>query len=122
MTRNDSIAGYVDGLRARARERKQAAAARMQAIAPRLAMVVDRLVREFGATRVTLFGSYARGEPRKDSDVDLLVEGLSPDDILEASVMADRVFGDVRVDLVPASIARAAIRQRAIQEGRVLHG
>jgi predicted nucleotidyltransferase len=29
--------------------------------------------REFGAERVVLFGSYARGEVTEDSDVDLLV-------------------------------------------------
>jgi predicted nucleotidyltransferase len=32
-----------------------------------------RIGREFGAERVILFGSYARGEVTADSDVDLLV-------------------------------------------------
>lgn len=34
---------------------------------------VRRLVTEFQPQRVVLFGSYARGTPTKDSDVDLLV-------------------------------------------------
>jgi predicted nucleotidyltransferase len=34
-----------------------------------------RVGREFGADRVVLFGSYARGTPSPDSDVDLLVIG-----------------------------------------------
>ncbi len=34
-----------------------------------------RIGREFGAERVILFGSYARGEVTEDSDVDLLVVG-----------------------------------------------
>ena len=33
------------------------------------------LARDFGVTRVAVFGSYARGEQREDSDVDVLVEG-----------------------------------------------
>jgi predicted nucleotidyltransferase len=33
-----------------------------------------RIAREHGALRVRLFGSYARGEQRPDSDVDLLVD------------------------------------------------
>ena len=33
-----------------------------------------QLAREFGITRLALFGSYARGEQREDSDVDVLVE------------------------------------------------
>jgi len=35
----------------------------------------QRIGREFGAERVILFGSYARGEVTEDSDVDLLVVG-----------------------------------------------
>ena len=41
----------------------------------------QRIGREFGAERVILFGSYARGEVTKDSDIDLLVvanTSLSP--------------------------------------------
>jgi predicted nucleotidyltransferase len=34
-----------------------------------------RIGEEFGAERVILFGSYARGTPSADSDVDLLVIG-----------------------------------------------
>ena len=43
--------------------------------------------RQFGAERVILFGSYARGEVTEDSDVDLLVigsfEGRSVDKSVE---------------------------------------
>src|ERR1039458_8538375 len=34
---------------------------------------VDALARHFAPERVVLFGSYARGNPRDDSDVDMLV-------------------------------------------------
>ena len=34
-----------------------------------------RIGQEFGAEKVILFGSYARGTPSPDSDVDLLVIG-----------------------------------------------
>ena len=33
-----------------------------------------QLAREFGVTRIAVFGSYARGEQRDGSDVDVLVE------------------------------------------------
>ena len=33
----------------------------------------QRIGREFGAEKVVLFGSYARGEVTEDSDVDLLI-------------------------------------------------
>ena len=35
--------------------------------------IVDRIVRHFDPEKIILFGSYARGEARDDSDLDLLV-------------------------------------------------
>ena len=40
---------------------------------PCLPEVVDRIARKFDPVRIILFGSWARGEAREDSDVDLLV-------------------------------------------------
>lgn len=39
---------------------------------------VKPVAKEFGLSRVYLFGSYARGTARKDSDVDLLIETVCP--------------------------------------------
>jgi predicted nucleotidyltransferase len=87
-----------------------------------LAPLVEFLVREYGATRIVLLGSLVREEARPGSDIDLLVHGLSPSKVFEAGAAADRMMGDVSVDLVPAEIARAEIRARAEQEGEVLLG
>jgi uncharacterized protein len=35
--------------------------------------------REFGVTRLGIFGSIARGDPRADSDLDVIVERREPD-------------------------------------------
>jgi len=40
--------------------------------------MVDSIVREVDPERVYLFGSYARGEAREDSDVDILVVEHEP--------------------------------------------
>ena len=40
---------------------------------PYLNEVIDRIVRKFNPVRIILFGSWARGEAREDSDLDLLV-------------------------------------------------
>lgn len=39
----------------------------------RIAELTDQIVREFQPEKIILFGSYASGQPRPDSDVDLLV-------------------------------------------------
>ncbi len=40
---------------------------------PYLSEVVDRIVRKFHPVKIILFGSWARGSAREDSDLDLLV-------------------------------------------------
>ena len=41
---------------------------------PELKIVVGTLARRYGAERVYLFGSYARGEARENSDIDLRID------------------------------------------------
>jgi len=36
--------------------------------------IVGEAARQYGVERVTLFGSYARGEARPDSDIDLRID------------------------------------------------
>jgi hypothetical protein len=36
--------------------------------------IVSKLAREYGAQRVYLFGSYARGDMTEDSDIDLRID------------------------------------------------
>ena len=36
--------------------------------------VIREIAQRYGVERVTLFGSYARGEARSDSDIDLLID------------------------------------------------
>ena len=40
---------------------------------PEIQGFADRIARDFEAERIILFGSYARGNPQADSDVDILV-------------------------------------------------
>jgi predicted nucleotidyltransferase len=51
-------------------EREPSAAA---VTADQIVSFVDRVVAAFKPRRVVLFGSYARGTPTADSDVDLLI-------------------------------------------------
>src|SRR5260370_7241228 len=61
----------------------------------------DKIVREFHPERIILFGSYAYGQPRPDSDVDLLVllpfEGKGFYKSLE---ILNRLSPDFSVDLL----------------------
>lgn len=59
-------------------------------ILDRLRRARPDLEREFGVTRLALFGSWARGDQRGDSDVDVLVD-FSPTLGLRFVDLADRI-------------------------------
>lgn len=80
---------------------------------------VSLLVDKYGARRVFLFGSFARGETRKGSDIDLAVEGLPESEFFNA-------YGELlytlsrEVDLLDLSGAKNSLRERVKREGVLL--
>ena len=90
----------------------------------------ERIAREFQPERIILFGSYAYGEPRPDSDVDLLVvlpfEGKGFRKSLE---ILNRLDPDFSVDIVarrPEDTARRyeegdPLIREALDRGKVLY-
>jgi hypothetical protein len=60
-------------------------------------------LRRFGVGRISVFGSFARGEPKDDSDVDILVEfepeQESFDNFLGLAEFLEELFGR-KVDLL----------------------
>ncbi len=55
-----------------------------------LAACKPEVEKNFGVKRLALFGSYARGEQKPDSDVDILVE-VGPEIGLGFVTLADRI-------------------------------
>ena len=90
----------------------------------------QRIGREFGAERVIVFGSYARGAVTEDSDVDLLVivpfEGRSVDKSVEIRMKLRPQFP---VDLLVRTPEKVRERmemgdgfmREILEEGKVLY-
>jgi predicted nucleotidyltransferase len=97
---------------ARAEDRAAQAVARTRA--DELARV---LVERYGARRVLLVGSLARGEFRRGSDIDLAVEGIADGLFFAAGAELEALAGGIHVDLVPLESATAAYRERTLAEG-----
>lgn len=124
MDEDSPLAPYLVGLRRRAAdEARRDAAWRLEARA-RAVSAAELLRDRFGATRVVLFGSVARGEGGPGSDVDLFVVGLRDADVLDALVAADHAMGSVApyCDVVPEQWARPAVARRIQEEGVRLVG
>lgn len=116
------LSSYAAGWRARDRARAQEEVAWRARIEARLPQVVRLLAEDFGATRVLLFGSLARGTAGPESDVDLLVDGLPLERLIEATARADRLLAEANADLVPGDRVRPEVLTRALAEGILLHG
>lgn len=93
--------------------------------------VRNRLVEAAHPDRIILFGSYARGDFHKDSDLDLLVILRDVESRFDEMVRLRHALSDIpmAIDLVVYSADRVNERQHlrgtmlyhALAEGRVLH-
>ena len=77
-----------------------------------------RIASEHGAREVRVFGSVARGEADRESDIDFLVElepGRSLLDLGGLQMELESLLGR-RVDVVTTRGLKARIRERVLQE------
>jgi predicted nucleotidyltransferase len=96
-----------------------------------LAIMTERIVRGFHPERIILFGSYARGDMREESDVDLLVVMPDGTDRRQAAVAIHSALSGLGVakDVVvttPSEIAQrgnliGTVLYPALHEGKVLY-
>ena len=77
------------------------------------------LEREFGVSRIAVFGSYARGEQLDTSDVDILVE-VPPSIGMRFVDLADRIESLLGVRSEVVSLRAIPPRHRALIEGELL--
>ena len=113
MTDSEIVRAFA---RRRAEERLALACRRRDLLRSVVPDLARRLVREFGARRVILFGSLAWGQADEDSDIDLAVEGLPVGSFFKAlgEVLAD---APAPVDLVELEIAPQGLRERILRDG-----
>ena len=92
--------------------------------------VADQIAKEFKPRKIILFGSYARGKPRPESDLDLLVIMDTPLKEWEQSLKIRRSLGvTFGMDLIVRTPKRVAQRLKmgdsfmkdVLKEGRVLY-
>ncbi|AKG92150.1 putative nucleotidyltransferase [Geoglobus ahangari] len=78
----------------------------------------DEIKREFKAEIIGVFGSYARGEGKPDSDIDILVrfmEGATVFDLVGLAEYLEEKLG-VRVDIVSERALRPELKDRILKE------
>jgi len=78
---------------------------------------VSEICRRFDVVRLSLFGSYSRGEARASSDVDLLVEFEAPRSLLHLISLQNELSKalGVRVDLLTRDSISPYLRDRILE-------
>ena len=97
----------------------------------KLPEAIARLVEGFDPLRIVVFGSYARGDSRPDSDLDLLVVVQHMGDKRETAVSMTKALRGLRaaIDIVPTDpdeIARRGetpgdVLRSALLEGKAVY-
>jgi uncharacterized protein len=104
-----------------AAKRKRLAPGKTEALV-RLRPIVLRVAKVYGARNVRVFGSFARGEQRRTSDLDLLVEmpeESSRLDLAGLKVDLEEAIGR-KVDVVLPHCIKPLLRDRILSEARPL--
>ncbi len=116
---------YLEGARRhlalRAEAHRREAAHRQEELLLQARAAARLLAERFGAERVVLFGSVARGRADARSDLDLAVGGLPATDAVPALAALLEVAPGA-VDLVRLEDASPALLSKIHSQGLVLHG
>jgi len=78
---------------------------------------------KYHVKKVYLIGSINRGTVHERSDIDLVVEGLIPNLYMKAlTELWELLPAGVELNLIPFESAFDSLKERAINEGRLIYG
>jgi predicted nucleotidyltransferase len=81
------------------------------------------LERKYNVKRVYVIGSLVKGKFHDRSDIDLVVEGLSPRLYIDALTdLYDLLLPGMELNLIPFEDAFDSLKRRTVREGKVLYG
>jgi predicted nucleotidyltransferase len=81
------------------------------------------LIENYNVKRVYLIGSLVNGIVHEGSDIDLVVEGLSPHLYMKAlTELWDYVPEGAELNMIPFEDAFESLKEKAIHEGELVHG
>lgn len=107
---------YREAWNRRLRKEEEALKQKRRLLIKKVRLCAEK-IKDLGAKRVILFGSLAANRFRKDSDVDMAVEGLSVDAYFKALGILEEILGDVSFDLVDMQEALPSVVRKIKEEG-----
>ena len=94
----------------------------LEEIKQKINRVKPLLKEKYHACNFLVFGSYARGEQREDSDIDLLVEFDAPVDMFTFLDLEDELkqILEVKIDLGTPESLKAFVKDKILKEAVVI--
>jgi predicted nucleotidyltransferase len=81
---------------------------------------IRSILLRYGASKIILYGSFARGDYRANSDIDICVAGLSNKNYFRA--IAECLMKAKRhVSVLDLQTVHGYLRDRILQEGRIIY-
>ncbi len=80
----------------------------------------ESILIRYGAAKIILYGSLARGDYRVDSDIDICYEGI-PDESYFRAVAECLMEIQRRVSILDFKSIKGYFKQRIIEEGKLLY-
>lgn len=82
---------------------------------------IASILLRYGAAKIILYGSLARGDYKADSDIDMCYEGI-PDENYFRAVAECLMETQRRVSILDFKSIKGYLKQRILKEGRLLYG
>lgn len=101
----------------RKRQKEEEALLKRKSLLTQKVKLCAEKLRELGGKKVILFGSLATGTFRKNSDIDIAVEGLSVNGYFKALGVLEEIFEDIEFDLVDLKEALPSVLKKIEREG-----
>lgn len=80
------------------------------------------LINKYKAKRVFLIGSLAKGIIHSKSDIDLVVEGLTPELYIKAlAELYDSLSPGMELNLIPFEDAFKSLKEKTLKEGKLIY-
>jgi predicted nucleotidyltransferase len=79
---------------------------------------IIKVLKRYPISRASIFGSFARNEANKDSDIDLLIESNKPITLFDI-LSLEKELSEVtsrKIDIVEFSAIKSSIRENILKE------
>lgn len=81
---------------------------------------IESILIHYGAVKVILYGSLARGDYKVDSDIDICYEGISDESYFRA-VAECLMESQRRVSILDFKSIKGYLKQRILKEGKLVY-